>query len=140
MKGRRVGRESEGGILSSLAQAYLGAGQIDRARRTVEEAVRLAREGGQIWEIYGLIVQARVLLAALGTKAYEEVKNSLARAMKLVNSTGARAWEPQIIEERANLARCLGDDAEYQRELRNALRDYQEIGATGHARRVEAEL
>ncbi len=53
---------------------------------------------------------------------------------------GARGAEPQILEHRAELARLLGDEAGYQRELRQAQRLFVEMGATGHARRVAAQL
>ncbi len=61
-------------------------------------------------------------------------------ALELVGKTGARGVEPQILEQRAELARQLGDEAGYERELRRAQRLFVEMGATGHARRVAAQL
>jgi hypothetical protein len=47
--------------------------------------------------------------------------------------TGAVVYEPPIREE---LARLHHD----QKELAEALRLYRQVGATGHARRLEAEV
>jgi len=52
----------------------------------------------------------------------------------------ARAYAPLIHVERAELARLLGDEAGYQRELREAHRLFVEMGATGHAERIEVFL
>ncbi len=41
---------------------------------------------------------------------------------------------------RAELARLGGDGAEQERELREALRLYTGMGATGHAERLASEL
>jgi hypothetical protein len=57
----------------------------------------------------------------------------LAAALVLVKETGALTYEPFIREE---LGRLDADEA----EQRKALRLYRQIGATGHARRLEAEL
>ncbi len=66
--------------------------------------------------------------------------DQLARALELVDKTGARGVEPQILEQRAELARLLGDESGYQSDLREAHRLFVEMGATGHARRVAAQL
>jgi class 3 adenylate cyclase len=52
----------------------------------------------------------------------------------------ARAIAPLVLEERAHLARLLGDDPGCERGLREAHRLFAEIGATGHAERLEQEL
>jgi hypothetical protein len=54
-------------------------------------------------------------------------------ALALVKETGALTYEPFIHEE---LGRLQGDEG----ELREALRLYSAIGATGHARRLGSEL
>ena len=48
--------------------------------------------------------------------------------------------EPDRLEERARLARLTGDGAAAERELREAHRLYEAIGATGHAGRLAKEL
>ncbi len=44
-----------------------------------------------------------------------------------------------MVEELAELEHLRGDDAARTRELREALRLYTEMGATGHAERVARE-
>jgi hypothetical protein len=41
-----------------------------------------------------------------------------------------------VMEEQARLTRLTGDDAAAERELRDAHRLYEEMGATGHAKRL----
>jgi len=54
--------------------------------------------------------------------------------------SGARVFEPAIAEARAELARVTGDEGARDRLRREALRLYQELGASGHAERLAAEL
>ena len=57
----------------------------------------------------------------------------LAAALTLVAEVGSLTYEPFIREE---LGRLRGDES----ELREAVRLYAAIGATGHARRLSTEL
>jgi hypothetical protein len=91
-----------------------------------------------IAEVHAQVARARVLLALDGAAARDEVETSLDRALALVQSTGARSYEPQIHVERARLARLLGDSAGRLAWLREAQRLFSELGATGHAERVAA--
>jgi adenylate cyclase len=61
-------------------------------------------------------------------------------ARELIEETGARVCEPLLHERRAELARLDGDEAARADELREAARLYTEMGATGRAQRVAAEL
>ncbi|MGH8972159.1 MAG: hypothetical protein ACRD0C_03030 [Acidimicrobiia bacterium] len=61
------------------------------------------------------------------------VRVDLTAALTLVNETGALVYEPFIREE---LARLHNDES----ALREAVRLYRQIGATGHARRLHSEL
>lgn len=58
------------------------------------------------------------------------------RGMSFVQQTGARVFEPQIVQERAWLAQLRGDSAAASEELQRAHALYVEIGATGHAERL----
>lgn len=53
---------------------------------------------------------------------------------------GARGYEPDVLIERARLARLLGDEGRYRRELSKAHRLLTEMGATRRAARLEQEL
>ena len=83
---------------------------------------------------------ARVLLGSAGLAARAEIEAALGRALDLVRQTGAKAFEPQVHVELAELARQSGDQEGRERELREAHCLFTQIGATGHAERVELEL
>ena len=54
--------------------------------------------------------------------------------------SGARAFAPFILEERARLADVLGDAEGTEQALLDAQHAFAEVGATGHAERLEREL
>ena len=57
-----------------------------------------------------------------------------------MRETGAKAYEPLVHVELAELARQSDDQEGHERELRKAHRVFSEIGARGHAERLAAEL
>jgi len=69
-----------------------------------------------------------------------EIESALARALELARDTGAKAFEPLVHVELAELARQSDDHEGRERELRDAHCLFSEIGATGHAERLSAEL
>ena len=89
---------------------------------------------------YASLALARVLLGSAGPAARAEIEAALARALELARDTGAKAFEPLVHVELAELARQSGDQEGRERELREAHRLFTEIGATGHAERLAAEL
>ena len=95
---------------------------------------------GWIPECEARLAVAQVLTRAEGPAAAEEIGRALDRAAELVEHSGARLYQPRVHEARAELARVLGDQAERDRELREAHRLYTEMGATGHAQRLAKEL
>jgi adenylate cyclase len=124
-----------------LAQAYLGCGDRDRARTLAEQAVARNRAIGALgFEIPALRTLARVLRTIDPAREVETIEASLSRAEDLVRETGARRFLPSLHEERAGLARALQRPSDADRELREAHRLYTEMGATGHAQRLAAEL
>jgi adenylate cyclase len=136
----RTGLEREARMLAHLAGAYLGAGRVDPARRAAGEAIRVGSRGGALHhEAEAQLSLARVLLATEGLEARPAIEGSLARALELVERTRAVGLEPQVLVERAHLARLVGDGAAGDRHLREAHRLYTEMGATGHAERVARE-
>ena len=135
------GLEREAELLANLARAYLGQGDVARARGAAEESVACARrQGARFLECIGELERARVLRAEAGASADREIEACLDRARELVAETGGRSIEPQVIEERARLAALRGDDGATSEDLRRAHALYVEIGATGHAERLAREL
>ena len=123
----------------SIAQRERGntAGALELAREAVDIA---ERQPCIHFGIDARLALARALLAVDGPAAREDVEAGLARASEWVDESGARAFEPQILEVRAELAEVLGDQAAREHELREAHRLYTEMGAVGHAERVAREL
>ncbi len=64
----------------------------------------------------------------------------LAELRDACETLGARLLLPRIDLEAAELARLRGDDVARERALHSAQRSFSEIGATGHAERMEKEL
>jgi class 3 adenylate cyclase/tetratricopeptide (TPR) repeat protein len=126
-----TGRLHEVAILSHLAGARLGAGDPAAALSSAEEAIAVARrQGARVVECLALLARARAR-RALGRAL--DADADLAGGLALVEETGALTYAPFLHEERAR----LHND---EKELDEALRLYRQIGATGHARRVETEL
>jgi tetratricopeptide (TPR) repeat protein len=136
-----TGRIREVHALSLLAEAHLGQGELGPARERAQEARDLARVRlARIYEIDAELALARVALRADGAKAHGEAEASLARAEALVEETEARGLAPRILEVRAELAQACGAAAARADHLRAAHRLYDEMGATGHARRLAKVL
>ena len=72
--------------------------------------------------------------------SYDFRRFQIEAAQALSTRAGLIARLPWIHDARARLAHALGDDATYDRELRQALELFTDQGATGHAARVTAEL
>ena len=138
---RRTAVELDGQRLALLGESYLGLGDQERARGLVEEGLVIARSQGHVLnETYASLALARVLLGSAGATARAEIEAALARALELARETGARAFEPLVHIELAELVRQSGDQEGRERELREAHHLFTQIGAAGHAERVLAEL
>jgi hypothetical protein len=64
----------------------------------------------------------------------------LVRAQELIDETGARAYQPQVPECRAHLARLRGEAAAAQHEFDAARRLYVEMGTTAQVERLAKEM
>jgi tetratricopeptide (TPR) repeat protein len=137
----RVSSDQDPWRLAVLGESYLGLGDVERARALATEGIELARAQGSVqYEMVASVSMARIVLGSEGAEAREEIEAALARALELARKMGAKSFEPQVHVELAELARQLGDKDERQRELREAYRLFAEIGATGHAEHLTAEL
>ena len=120
---RRIGIHWEARIVAELAEAQLGAGDVERARAGAEKAVRRAHElSTKVTECRALLTFARVLLRSGGEVVRGPVEEALRRALALVAETGAGLYEPGIRLELAELARLAGDDDVRRHELSEARR------------------
>jgi len=122
----------EPSLLAHLARACLQVGDPNGAVVCAEEAVTVARrQGSRVVECLALLTRAQIRRA---TGAYgADLTADLEAALTLATETGALTYEPFIREERS---RIRPDET----ELHEALRLFTAVGATGHVRRLQAEL
>ena len=121
-----------------LAEAHLAAGDVASARTVADRCT--ADLDTWVFDLRGLLSRARVLRALDGPEARVEIEATLRRADALLETSGARALAPFIVEERARLLEVLGDDEGASALLREAGGLFSEVGATGHVERLEGEL
>jgi class 3 adenylate cyclase/tetratricopeptide (TPR) repeat protein len=131
------GRGWEAASLAALAETRAGLGDLEGACEAAREAVAVAEATGQP-EIAPRLALARALRCADGPASGPAIESALDRALELVEASGARIHRPEILEERAELARLRGDDAAREHELREARRLYTEMGASGQVARLRA--
>jgi len=128
-------RTVESEVLGKLAHAHARLGD-PLAREESLAAVRLPsmrRPSAQL-------DRARVLRILDGLAARREIEDALNEAERLACELGHRVSLPFVHEERAELARLLGDEAMRARELREAQRLFLEMGAPLRAEQIEARL
>jgi tetratricopeptide (TPR) repeat protein len=121
-----------------LASALLRRGEPLRALASAREDVAGAvNRGSQMAELK-LQIELAEVAARCGQEA--EARAALARASDLAARTECKMLVPRIHEAAAVLAEALKDREQQQAELREALRLYQALGATGHAERLAREV
>jgi hypothetical protein len=99
-----------------------------------------ARRRTRLAECIALIGRARVMLRSDAHRLRTAIADALARALVLVEETGARSNEPFVRVELARLAGVTGDPVARQRELRAAHWLFTDMGAAPRAARVAREL
>jgi tetratricopeptide (TPR) repeat protein len=130
----RSGLFEEPSLLAHLARARLQVGDPNGALLSADQAVTVARrQGSRVVECLALLTRAQVRRATGAYDAAGDLTTDLEAALILATTTGALTYEPFIREERS---RIRPDET----ELREALRLCTAVGATGHARRLQAEL
>jgi hypothetical protein len=128
-------------LLAQLAEAELGLGEVQAARRTADEAVaRMRKHEMRGRETRALLARARVLVATEGVSGATRIRRDLDDALALCDRNGTPAWEPIIREEAARLHALCDEPNRAAQEQRAALELYTKLGATGHAARLSGEL
>jgi ATP/maltotriose-dependent transcriptional regulator MalT len=131
----------ESWAFAQLAKAKFGIGDAEGARALAAEGVAATVAGRYLVQsVEARCVFAQILLHTEGPIAREAVEAELARADAIIEQTGARAYAPFVLVERAALALTLGDKAGRERLLREAQQLWLEMGATGWAVRIAHEL
>jgi hypothetical protein len=133
--------EVEALALAWLAAVHLGLGDASAARAAADDALASARRRRtRTAECIAHIGHARVMLRTDPVGQRAAIEAALARALALVEETGARANEPFIRVQRARLAGLLGDRALKRQELAAARDQFAALGARARADRLAAEL
>jgi class 3 adenylate cyclase/tetratricopeptide (TPR) repeat protein len=126
--------QSEALVLANMAEACRGRGDLVRALSAAEEAVRVAAaRRTAMHECRANLILGRVLLRGESEGRLEQAEVALDRAMSIVARTGARAYEPFVRLELAELARQRGAEDAFHDELERACAVFQDIGATAHS-------
>jgi hypothetical protein len=67
------------------------------------------------------------------------VEQALALAQALIDETSTQAYQPEVHERRAQLARLRGDTPAAQREIAEARQPYATMGAMAQVERLAKE-
>jgi class 3 adenylate cyclase/tetratricopeptide (TPR) repeat protein len=136
-----INRVIEGWIRAELAEALLGRGDLERAEHEAQAAVRVAHaQHSRCDEICANLAFAHTQLRCAEAQALARVEQALVRAQELIDETGARAYQPEVHECRAQLARLRGEAPAARREIDEARRLYAEMGANAQVERLAKEM
>jgi tetratricopeptide (TPR) repeat protein len=98
----RAGLEYEARILAFQADNLMRAGDLRRADELATEAIGVAqRKADRLAECHASLVAASVRLTRSGAQQAEEANGLLNRADVLIDTTGAKVYEPMMLRVRA---------------------------------------
>ena len=134
-------REFEGWVNAELAHAHLGRGDVELAERTARTAVARAHaQHNRFDEIRGHLALTHTLLRRADSSTLDRAEQSLDQAAELVSTSAAHVYQPEIGKLRAQVSLQRGDKPAARREIEEARRLYQEMGATTQAERLMKEV
>jgi adenylate cyclase len=134
-------RAREGWFRADLAEALLGRGELVQAEHEAQAAVMVAYvRHARCDELRANLALAHTQLRRADAQTRVRVEQALVRSQELIYETGARAWQPEVHECRAHLARLRGDSEAARHELDAARRLYAEMGTTAQVDRLAGEL
>jgi class 3 adenylate cyclase len=127
--------------IAVLAQALAHCGDLEGARRLVEEAAALAAARRvRLGIILAQRVRAEILMLERGSGWASEAAASLRAALDLCREIGARTYEALVRVDLALLAWHTEDLPGCKAHLHTALAQLREIGAIGQVGRIEEAL
>ena len=122
-----------------LAEALLGAGDVPTARGEADKAIAMARQcGSWLFQMDAQLASARILIRGEGNPEGADI--ALNETSALVEQSGGRCRLGPIEELRSEMAAASGDSTGAESHLREAHRLFGEMGAKGHAKRIEKDL
>jgi adenylate cyclase len=123
-------RMFEGWVRSELALALLARGELDRAEHEARTGLEVAAaQSARSEEARASVALARVQIRRGDEAALAQADEALVRAQATIDETSARAYQPEVHECRAEMARLRGDQPTAKSELEEARRLYAEMGA-----------
>jgi hypothetical protein len=117
----------------------LARGDVGAARDLVERLVAVP-EPNPLSRTIILVRHAEVLVAADASGEQVRIEASLNEAADIAERVDSPGTQALVRTARARHARAVGDDVGWERELREALRIYTEMDATGYMERIAKEL
>jgi len=134
-------RMFEGWVRAELAEALLGRGELDRAEHEAQAAVTAAHaQHSRCDELRANLALAHTQFRRADAPALARAEQALVRAQELIDETRAQAYQAEVHECRAHLARLRDDAPAAQREIDEARRLYAEMGATMQVDRLAKEV
>jgi adenylate cyclase len=129
-----LAHQFEANFLAVLSEVYLKAGREADALRVAEEAVASGeRTRSRVWEIRAWISWMQLPVVE---SRRARAEHGLARLQEDIDSAGAEGLRPWLSLARAHWAR---DAKEVLKWRRQALAEFERIGANGHVERLRAE-
>jgi hypothetical protein len=121
-----------------LATTHLGNDDAEAARAVAEGGAELGR-ARDAWPDTCMceILRCRALTRLNASANEAAIEAGLADCDQLIELSGAHTFRPQVLEARAEWATARGNSEESGTLFREAIIAYREIGATGHAARLE---
>jgi hypothetical protein len=117
-------------LLTSWAEALGASGESERARELIGEAITKARSvAHRVFEFRARLGRVHILLWTSTSANAGEIEAALRTAEDLAREIDLASWLPWVYEERAALARLLGDESQRRAALAEARRLYEVIGA-----------
>jgi class 3 adenylate cyclase/tetratricopeptide (TPR) repeat protein len=121
------------------AEILLAQGELVSARE-LAETLAVSGSFTPAGRVAIRLVLARALTACDAAGERARIETLLDEVSSDPATFETPAMQAGIRVERARLARALGDDAGWERELREAERMYAEMGATGHLERIAKQF
>jgi multidrug resistance efflux pump len=126
-----------GWVHAEMVKALLGRRELDRAEREAHTAATVAHaQHSRCDEIRAHLALAHTQLHRADAATLARAEQALVRVQELIDETGARAYQPEVHECRAHVARLRGDAPAARREVEGARRLYAEMGATAQVERL----
>jgi hypothetical protein len=130
-------RMMEAWVRAELARALLGHGELERAEQEAHTPVAVAQtQHCRYDEVRANIALAHTQLRRADAAALARAEQALVRAQELIDETRAQAFQPEVHECRAHLARLRGDAPAARHEIAEARRLYTEMGSTEQTERL----